>query len=45
MADEQIRQRSGLSWGMMLVLLFLGILLAAGIAFWMIYPFFHPHAH
>ena len=28
----------------MLMLLFLAILVAIGIAYWMLYPFFHRHA-
>ena len=36
---------SGLSWGTMLGLLTVAILVAALIAYRMIYPFFHPHAH
>jgi hypothetical protein len=34
---------SGPSWGLMLVLLAIAILLAAAIAYRMIYPFFHQH--
>jgi hypothetical protein len=43
--SEEPRQPSGLpSWGTMLVLLFLAIAVAAGIAYWIIYPFtHHPH--
>jgi len=43
MPDEQSQQSSGLSWGMMLALLFLAMLAATGIAYWILYPFFHRH--
>jgi hypothetical protein len=36
---------SGPSWGTMLTLLFIAILVAALIAYRMIYPFFHLHPH
>lgn len=35
----------GMSWGAMLALLLLVLVLATGIAFWMLYPFFHAHKH
>jgi NhaP-type Na+/H+ or K+/H+ antiporter len=43
MDTEQPQQHSGPSWGLMLALLFLAILVASGIAYWLIYPYVHPH--
>lgn len=45
MSDEQLQQHKDLSWGMMLAILFGTILVAAGIAFWVVYPFFHQKPH
>jgi hypothetical protein len=41
MSEEQQHNQNGPSWAVMLVLLFLAILVAIGIAYWMLYPFFH----
>jgi hypothetical protein len=45
MMNEQPQQHNGPSWGLMLALLFLAILVASGIAYWLIYPFIHQHPH
>jgi hypothetical protein len=45
MPDEQPQHYSGPSWSTMLVLLFLAILVAIGIAYWLIHPFFPQHPH
>lgn len=39
--DEKPGSGVGISWATMLVLLFLAILFAVGIAYWMLFPFFH----
>ncbi|HVW77419.1 MAG TPA: hypothetical protein VHB45_07390 [Alloacidobacterium sp.] len=44
MSDGNSEHHQGPSWGTMLVFLFLAILVAIGIAFWMLYPFFHRHS-
>ncbi|WP_256366820.1 hypothetical protein [Acidobacterium sp. S8] len=42
--DDDKAQHSGIpSWTTMLVLLFLAIFAAIGIAYWALYPFFHRH--
>ncbi|WP_285288902.1 hypothetical protein [Alloacidobacterium dinghuense] len=41
MSEEQPREHSGPSWGLMLALLFLAILVASGIAYLLIYPYIH----
>jgi hypothetical protein len=41
MNDEQPQPYSVPSWGTMLALLFLAILIAIGIAYWLVHPFFH----
>jgi hypothetical protein len=33
----------GVSWATMLILLFLAIFIAIGIAYWMLHTFFHRH--
>lgn len=43
MNREQPEHSSGLSWATMLLLLFLAIAVASGIAYWMIYPYIHRH--
>jgi hypothetical protein len=45
MNAQQPQHYSGPSWATMLVLLFLAILIASGIAYWLIHPFVHPHPH
>ena len=45
MPDEQPQHYSGPSWATMLVLLFLAILVAIGIAYWLIHPFVPQHPH
>lgn len=42
--DRQPGQFSGPSWGVMLLLLFLAIAVACGIAYWLIYPYTHRHS-
>jgi hypothetical protein len=41
--DEQTEEHSGPSLGTMFSLLLLALLLAIGIAYWILYPFFHRH--
>jgi hypothetical protein len=41
--DRQPARDAGISWAAMLTLLFLAIFIAIGIAYWMLYPFFHRH--
>ncbi len=41
MNEEQSQHPSGPSWATMLVLLFLAIAVATGIAYWMIFPYVH----
>jgi hypothetical protein len=41
MDTEQSHHSSGPSWATMLALLFLAILVAIGVAYWMIYPYVH----
>jgi hypothetical protein len=41
MNEEQSQHSSGPSWATMLVLLFLAIAVATGIAYWMIFPYVH----
>jgi hypothetical protein len=43
MNDEQRQHTGGPSWGAMLALLFLAILIATGIAYWLVHPFLHQH--
>jgi hypothetical protein len=44
-ADSNSSGHSGPSWGLTLSLLIAAILVAALIAYRMIYPFFHTHPH
>ncbi len=41
MPEEQPQHSGVPSWGLMLALLFLAILVATGIAYWLIYPYTH----
>jgi hypothetical protein len=43
MSQEQSQHSNGPSWATMLVLLFLAIAVATGIAYWLIYPYIHRH--